>query len=68
MDGNCHTYVDSEVDIDHGREGDRQRQDAEVQPLQRHRVAAGARERADSFLPKIGAVFAAKGVEMRGVP
>jgi glutamate-5-semialdehyde dehydrogenase len=65
LDGNCHTYVDAEVRPRHGREGDRQRQDAEVQPLQRHRSRCWCTAQAAAFLPRIGAVFAAKGVEMR---
>ena len=43
LDGNCHVYVDAEVDLDLARHGHRQREDAEVQPLQRRRVAARAR-------------------------
>jgi glutamate-5-semialdehyde dehydrogenase len=38
LDGNCHVYVDAEA-TSTWRSGGRQRQDAEVQPLQRHRVA-----------------------------
>jgi glutamate-5-semialdehyde dehydrogenase len=55
LDGNCHVYVDAEVDLDDGAARHRQRQDAEGQPLQRRRVAAGARAQAAAFLPRIGA-------------
>ena len=45
-----------------GADDRRQRQDAEVQPVQRRRVAARARRgRGATFLPTIGAVFARQG-------
>ena len=49
LDGNCYVYVDAEVDLEHGRARHRQRQDAEVQPLQCGRVAAGAPRRGGGF-------------------
>jgi glutamate-5-semialdehyde dehydrogenase len=64
LDGNCHTYVDDPA-TSPGREGGRQRQDPEVQPLQRQRKPAGGAWRGADFPAAIGAVFAAKGVEMR---
>ena len=42
LDGNCHVYVDAAADLAHGAGDRRQRQDAEVQPVQRRRVAARA--------------------------
>ena len=69
LDGNCHVYVDDPAELDMAREDRRQRQDPEVQPLQcRRRPAGGRASIARDFLPEIGAIFAAKGVEMRCDP
>ena len=43
LDGNCHVYVDAPVDLEAGAARDRQREDAEAQPVQCRRVAARAR-------------------------
>ncbi len=43
LDGNCHVYVDAGGRSGAGAAGHRQRQDAEVQPLQCGRVTAGSR-------------------------
>ena len=45
LDGNCHVYVDDPCDIEMAVQGGRQRQDPEVQPLQRHRRPAGGARR-----------------------
>ena len=45
LDGNCHVYVDDAGRSGDGAARDRQRQDAEVQPLQCGRIAAGAPRR-----------------------
>ena len=42
LDGNCHTYVDSEVDLDLAVKVTDNAKNSKVQPLQRHRVLAGA--------------------------
>ena len=64
LDGNCHVYVDARPTwtwrvqiVDNAK--------TQSRPLQRGRGPAGPRGRR-RFLPQIGAVFAAKGVEMRG--
>ena len=44
---------------------DRQREDAEIQPVQRGRIAARASRGGAAFSAALGAIFAAKGVEMR---
>ncbi len=41
LDGNCHVYVDDTAELDMAVSDRRQRQDAEVQPLQRGRGPAG---------------------------
>ena len=65
LDGNCHTYVDAEVDLDLAVTVTDNAKTQKYSPcnateslLVHERVAA-------AFLPRIGAVFAAKGVEMR---
>ena len=45
FDGNCHVYVDAAGRPRAGRAGHRQRQDPEVERLQRGRIAAGASRR-----------------------
>jgi len=65
LDGNCHVYVDAEVDLDMAVEVTDNAKTQKYSPcnaaesLLVHEAAAAA------FLPRIGAVFAAKGVEMR---
>lgn len=65
LDGNCHVYVDDPVDIDMAV---RVADNAKTQKYSPCNAAEGllvARGAAREFLPKIGALFAAKGVEMR---
>jgi glutamate-5-semialdehyde dehydrogenase len=65
LDGNCHVYVDGEVDLDMAVAVTDNAKTQKYSPcnaaesLLVHEAAAAA------FLPRIGAVFAAKGVEMR---
>lgn len=65
LDGNCHVYVDDPCDIDMAV---RVADNAKTQKYSPCNAAEGllvARGVAAAFLPKIGAVYAAKGVEMR---
>jgi glutamate-5-semialdehyde dehydrogenase len=65
LDGNCHVYVDDPADIDMAV---RVADNAKTQKYSPCNAAEGllvARGVAQAFLPKIGAVYAAKGVEMR---
>ena len=65
LDGNCHVYVDDPVDIDMAL---RVTDNAKTQKYSPCNAAEGllvACGVAKDFLPKIGAIFAAKGVEMR---
>jgi glutamate-5-semialdehyde dehydrogenase len=65
LDGNCHVYVDDPCDVDMAV---RVADNAKTQKYSPCNAAEGllvARGVAQSFLPKIGAVYAAKGVEMR---
>ena len=65
LDGNCHVYVDDPCDIDMAV---RVADNAKTQKYSPCNAAEGllvARGVAAAFLPRIGAVYAAKGVEMR---
>ncbi len=65
LDGNCHTYIDAEVNIEQALVVTDNAKTQKYSPcnatesLLVHAAAAAA------FLPRIGAIFAAKGVEMR---
>ncbi len=65
LDGNCHVYVDAEVDIDLAVAVTDNAKTQKYSPcnaaesLLVHAVCAA------EFLPRIGAIFAAKGVQMR---
>ncbi len=68
LDGNCHTYVDDPCDI---AMAVRVADNAKTQKYSPCNASEGllvARGVAAAFLPKIGAVYAAKGVEMRCDP
>lgn len=65
LDGNCHVYVDDPVDLEMAV---RVADNAKTQKYSPCNAAEGllvARGVAADFLPRIGAVYAAKGVEMR---
>ncbi len=65
LDGNCHVYVDDPCDI---AMAVRVADNAKTQKYSPCNASEGllvARGVAQEFLPKIGAIFAAKGVEMR---
>jgi glutamate-5-semialdehyde dehydrogenase len=68
LDGNCHVYVDAEIDLEQALRVTDNAKTQKYSPCNAAESllvhAAVARE----FLPRIGAVFAAKGVEMRGDP
>ena len=65
LDGNCHTYVDSEVDLDLAVKVTDNAKTQKYSPCNATESLLVHVKQTDSFLPKIGAVFAAKGVEMR---
>ena len=65
LDGNCHVYVDAQVDIELAL---RVTDNAKTQKYSPCNAAESLLVHAAStaaFLPRIGAIFAAKGVEMR---
>jgi len=66
LDGNCHVYVDASAELELAL---RVVDNAKTQKYSPCNAAESLLVHADiagAFLPKIGAVFAAKGVEMRG--
>jgi glutamate-5-semialdehyde dehydrogenase len=65
LDGNCHVYVDSPCDIDMAVAVADNAKTQKYSPCNAIEGLLVAREVAAGFLPKIGAVFARKGVEMR---
>jgi glutamate-5-semialdehyde dehydrogenase len=65
LDGNCHVYVDDPVDIDMAVKIADNAKTQKYSPCNAIEGLLVARSAAKDFLPKIGAIFAAKGVEMR---
>jgi glutamate-5-semialdehyde dehydrogenase len=65
LDGNCHVYVDDPVDIDMAVKIADNAKTQKYSPCNAIEGLLVARGVARNFLPKIGAVYAAKGVEMR---
>jgi glutamate-5-semialdehyde dehydrogenase len=68
LDGNCHVYVDDPCDIDMAVKVADNAKTQKVSPCNASEGLLVARGVAKAFLPEIGAVFAAKGVEMRCDP
>ena len=65
LDGNCHTYVDDPCDLDLAVKVTDNAKTQKYSPCNATESLLVARGVAAAFLPRIGAVFAAKGVEMR---
>ena len=68
LDGNCHTYVDDPCDIDMAVTVVDNAKTQKYSPCNASESLLVARGVAAEFLLRIGAVFAAKGVEMRVCP
>ncbi|MBQ0917294.1 glutamate-5-semialdehyde dehydrogenase [Hydrogenophaga aromaticivorans] len=66
LDGNCHTYVDQPCDIAMAVKVADNAKTQKYSPCNATESLLVARGVVADFLPKIGAVYAAKGVEMRG--
>jgi len=66
LDGNCHVYVDDPCDIDMAVTVADNAKTQKYSPCNASESLLVARGVAREFLPRIGAVYAAKGVEMRG--
>ena len=65
LDGNCHTYVDDPCDLEMAVRVADNAKTQKYSPCNATEGLLVARGVARDFLPKIGAVYAAKGVEMR---
>jgi glutamate-5-semialdehyde dehydrogenase len=65
LDGNCHVYVDGEVDLDMALAVTDNAKTQKYSPCNAAESLLVHAAQAAAFLPRIGAVFAAKGVEMR---
>ena len=68
LDGNCHTYVDDSCDLDMAVRVTDNAKTQKYSPCNASESLLVARGVASAFLPRIGAVFAGKGVEMRVCP
>lgn len=65
LDGNCHSYVDDPCDLDMALRVVDNAKTQKYSPCNASESLLVARAVAPQFLPRIGAVFAKKGVEMR---
>jgi glutamate-5-semialdehyde dehydrogenase len=65
LDGNCHVYVDAEVDLAMALKVTDNAKTQKVSPCNAAESLLVHARQADTFLPRIAALFAAKGVEMR---
>jgi glutamate-5-semialdehyde dehydrogenase len=65
LDGNCHVYIDAEVDLELALTVTDNAKTQKYSPCNAAESLLVHRDAAARFLPRIGAVFAAKGVEMR---
>ena len=68
LDGNCHTYVDDPCDIAMAVKVADNAKTQKYSPCNATESLLVARAVAAEFLPQIGAIYAAKGVEMRCCP
>ncbi|MFM2035447.1 MAG: Gamma-glutamyl phosphate reductase [Pseudomonadota bacterium] len=68
LDGNCHTYVDDPCDVDMAVRVADNAKTQKYSPCNATESLLVARAVAGKFLPLIGAIYAAKGVEMRCCP
>ena len=68
LDGNCHVYVDAEVDLDQALVVTDNAKTQKYSPCNAAESLLVHQRQAAAFLPRIGVVFAAKGVEMRCCP
>ena len=65
LDGNCHVYVDEQVDLDMALTVTDNAKTQKYSPCNAAESLLVHRAVAPAFLPRIGAIFAAKGVQMR---
>ncbi len=65
LDGNCHTYVDEQVDLELALRVTDNAKTQKYSPCNATESLLVHSAQAAAFLPRIGAIFATKGVEMR---
>ena len=65
LDGNCHTYIDDPCDLELALKVTDNAKTQKYSPCNATESLLVARAVAPAFLPRMGALFAAKGVEMR---
>ncbi len=65
LDGNCHTYIDAQADMDMAVAVTDNAKTQKYSPCNATESLLVHERIAAAFLPRIGAIFAAKGVEMR---
>jgi len=65
LDGNCHTYIDAEFDLEKALVVTENAKTQKYSPCNATESLLVHADAAAAFLPRIGAIFAAKGVEMR---
>ena len=65
LDGNCHTYIDEQVDLDLAVHVTDNAKTQKYSPCNATESLLVHAAQAAAFLPRIGEIFAAKGVEMR---
>jgi glutamate-5-semialdehyde dehydrogenase len=65
LDGNCHVYVDAEVDLELAVRVTDNAKTQKYSPCNAAESLLVHAAQAQAFLPRIGAIFAAKGVQMR---
>ncbi|EHR69740.1 gamma-glutamyl phosphate reductase [Burkholderiales bacterium JOSHI_001] len=65
LDGNCHVYVDAEVNLEQALKVTDNAKTQKYSPCNAAESLLVHSAQAAAFLPRIGALFAAKGVEMR---
>jgi glutamate-5-semialdehyde dehydrogenase len=65
LDGNCHVYVDAQCDIAMAVKVADNAKTQKYSPCNAIEGLLVAKDAAEEFLPKIAAIYAAKGVEMR---
>jgi glutamate-5-semialdehyde dehydrogenase len=66
LDGNCHVYVDAEVDLELALKVTDNAKTNKYSPCNAAESLLVHAKQAHDFLPRIGDIFAAKGVQMRG--
>ncbi|HEY8708138.1 MAG TPA: glutamate-5-semialdehyde dehydrogenase [Burkholderiaceae bacterium] len=66
LDGNCHVYVDASADLESALRVTDNAKTQKYSPCNAAESLLVHERIAPAFLPRIGALFAAKGVEMRG--